>query len=281
MRQVETLKRTLRATRERMMVKRVGAGLPADFEEARQFAEAIRETLAGDLSATEAQWIAKIEALRRELESSPDTVIMTDFGAGSADNIASEALARSGPAVEKRISEMCAHASKSRFWGELLFKVVRKRRPAAALELGTCLGISSAFQSAAMTLNGSGRLVTIEGSASLAKIAAANLAGLGLTNVAVATGRFEDRLAEVLQQLGRIDYAFIDGHHDEQATEVYFNQILPYCTAGAVLAFDDIDWSDGMARAWARLSRHSSVRQAVDLGRIGFCILGDPAARLG
>ena len=273
MRHTDTLKRALVGTRERMLVKRAVKGMPAEFDGATLLATAIREALSGEVTAPEAQWVERIEKLRRDLEASRDTVVMTDFGAGSADNVTSEARARTGPAVEKRVSEMCAHASKSRFWGLLLFKLIRKFRPAAGLELGTCLGISAAYQAAALELNGRGRLVTIEGSASLATLAARNLSTLGLPSVSVATGRFEDRLGEVLDSLGQLDYAFIDGHHDEHATEVYFERILPRCSGSALIVFDDVDWSEGMARAWGRISRHASVRHAVDLGRIGICIL--------
>jgi predicted O-methyltransferase YrrM len=278
MRPAQQLKRAIRTLGEKRVVRRAVKDMAAPSAGAGRTITAIQDSLAGTVAASEKPWIERIEQLRRDLEASDATVKMTDFGAGSADNLVSEETARTGPTRDKRVSEMCVHASKSPFWALLLFRLIREHRPATGLELGTCLGISSAYQAAAMTLNGTGRFVTIEGSQALAEIAAANLKSLGLTNVAVLNGRFEDRLDEALRTLQPLEYAFIDGHHDEHATQVYFERLLPYCTGGAVLAFDDVDWSDGMARAWARVSRHPRVQHAVDLGRIGVCVLGDTAA---
>ena len=67
-----------------------------------------------------------------------------------------------------------------------------------------------------MALAGDGALVTLEGADSLAAIARRNLERLGRSNVRVVIGRFEDTLAGVLRELGTLDYAFIDGHHDEK-----------------------------------------------------------------
>jgi predicted O-methyltransferase YrrM len=45
----------------------------------------------------------------------------------------------------------------------------------------------------------------------------------------------------------RLDFAFIDGHHDERATVAYFQQMKPSLSPGAVVLFYDIKWSSGMA----------------------------------
>jgi hypothetical protein len=43
-----------------------------------------------------------------------------------------------------------------------LYCLARALAPAAVLELGTCLGVSAAYLSAALEANGSGQLVTID-----------------------------------------------------------------------------------------------------------------------
>ena len=91
-------------------------------------------------------------------------------------------------------------------------------RPGSCLEMGTAVGVSTAYQAAALRLNRHGSFVTIEGATSLADIARSNFQQLGLDTVEVVVGRFQDTLTEVLTSRQPVDYVFVDGHHDEQAT---------------------------------------------------------------
>jgi predicted O-methyltransferase YrrM len=122
-----------------------------------------------------------------------------------------------------------------------------------------------------MRHNGRGRLVTLEGAPGLAAIARRTLGDLRLADVDVEIGRFDTVLPRVLSD-GPYGFAFIDGHHDEAATVGYHRQLLPHLDPGAVLVFDDIAWSDGMARAWGVVARDPSTAISVDLGAMGVCI---------
>ena len=78
-----------------------------------------------------------------------------------------------------------------------------------------------------------------------------------------------------------MDFAFIDGHHDEDATLSYFHQVLSSLSEHSVLVFDDIRWSAGMAGAWRAIVAHEHVELSLDLGKVGLCVLskGSPARR--
>jgi predicted O-methyltransferase YrrM len=91
----------------------------------------------------------------------------------------------------------------------------------------------------------------------------------------VVPGRFQDTLADVAREQAPVDFAFIDGHHDEHATVAYFRQILPHLGRSAVLVFDDISWSPGMERAWKTVTADERVGLAVDLSAIGICLVSD------
>src|SRR5919201_4281833 len=65
----------------------------------------------------------------------------------------------------------------------LLMRLVRELNPATAIELGTGLGVSASYQAAALDLNGSGRLYTVDGSPEFSRIAAREAAALGLSRV--------------------------------------------------------------------------------------------------
>jgi predicted O-methyltransferase YrrM len=139
--------------------------------------------------------------------------------------------------------------------------------------MGTAVGISAAYQAAALSLNGHGTLVTLEGASTLADIATENFRLLGLDTVELVVGRFQDTLPDVLTKRRPVDYVFVDGHHDEQATLAYFEQILPFLKETALLVFDDIGWSEGMKRAWNTITKDKRLSLAVDLGPVGVCVI--------
>ena len=106
--------------------------------------------------------------------------------------------------------------------------------------MGAAVGISAAYQAAALALNGRGTFTTLEGAEPLADIARDNLRRLGLGMVQVVVGRFEDTLDAVLERRRPVDYVFVDGRHDRQATLAYFEQTSPFLAETAFLIFDDI-----------------------------------------
>ncbi len=251
------------------------AALSQENEAARVLAEALRAAVDSDLTAEEAEWTRKVEAMRKRLSCSTDEVSIQDYGAEQPDQQHTDEEMYQGLVVKRTVGDMCRRASKPYLWSLVLFKLIRAFKPSCGVELGTCLGVSGSYQASAMKLNGQGRLITMEGAPSLAARAKENFAGFELDNVQVVEGRFQDNLEQVLEANKPIDYAFIDGHHDEKATLAYFEQMLPYFAPRAVVVFDDISWSEGMRRAWLALEKHEKVRVSVDMRQLGICILDD------
>lgn len=221
--------------------------------------QAIHSTLTQTSTPEEAAWLERVESVRRQMEASSETI----------------AVNLGGPEKFGSVSEIAGRRSLKPVWGRLMFNLVRWLRPVNCLELGTAVGLSGAFQTAALELNGAGRLLSLEGSAGVTALAERNFRSLNLGRVATRVGFFKNTLAPALEELKVVDFAFIDGHHDEKATVVYFNQILPYTPNERVLVFDDINWSDGMKRAWENVIGHERVRGVVDLRKLGICVLGD------
>lgn len=230
-------------------------------------AAAVATTLSGDRPQEERDWAGRIEGLRRELLASTDTLTVHAYEyTGDARDHESEV---------HTVGETCRTASRPPLWSRLLMALVAELRPQAALELGTCLGVSAAYQGAALELAGTGRLVTLDASRSRTDLARANLERLGLAGrVEIVTGRFQETLEPTLERLGVVDYAFIDGHHDERATIAYFEQIVRHLAPGAVGVVDDIVWSEGMTRAWRAIAGDARVGLAIDLGGVGLCVVG-------
>jgi predicted O-methyltransferase YrrM len=203
-------------------------------------------------------------------------VTRVDYGAGGPTSKRTQEEMQQGLEVTDKLGDISRAASKPALEALLLFKLIRTIRPTSCIEMGTCVGISTAYQAAALELNEQGGLVTLEGARPLAEVAGENLRQLGLKRVDVVIGRFQSTLPEVLKKVRPVDYVFIDGHHDECATIGYFEQILPSLSRTALLVFDDIAWSDEMKRAWGTISRDRRVGIAVDLEALGLCVI-DPA----
>ncbi len=221
-------------------------------------------------SGAENAWLGRIEKLRNNLASSQEVLSVEDFGAGKSGNLS---VNRSpGSSLVRVVGEICRSSSISRRWGALLFQIVRHLRPAVCVELGTSLGLSASYLGAACALNGSGTVVTLEGASSLASLARRNHASLGLDMITVVTGRFDETLHVTLSANPPIDFAFIDGHHDRNATLRYFGQIKPHLSNRAVVVFDDILWSRGMRQAWKDIRRTAEPAVTADLVKMGvFC----------
>jgi predicted O-methyltransferase YrrM len=251
----------------------------------RAVGEALHETLTDTMAAEERELVARIEERRSALLASDREISVIDYGAGKRKpDRTKEGPGRMtkqemevGVRYSARVADVCK-ASKSRFGATVLFNLIRKLKPSSCVELGTCVGISASYQATALTLNGNGKLVTLEGSPEIAGIAEETLRGLNLQNVSIVTGPFYETLASVMESSKAVDFFFNDGHHDHDAVIRYFNDALPNLADDAVIVFDDIWWSTGMRRAWTEIEDDERVAASIDLEYIGIALIGNSPA---
>lgn len=233
---------------------------------------AIHETIHHTIRPEEQERIDLIEQIRSEFTHNLTPISVTDFGAGSPDAMRTKEEMEHGVTSPATYAEVSL-GSKPPVWACLLFKLIRQFKPEKGIELGTCIGISASYEASAQQLNGKGVFITLEGSESVANVARENFKRLNLNNLSLVTGRFSQTLPLVLQKEHPIDYVFIDGHHDEQATWEYYQLILPHLAPNALVVFDDISWSDGMKKVWKRIQSDAHITLAVDLKIVGICIV--------
>ncbi|MDR1719331.1 MAG: class I SAM-dependent methyltransferase [Dysgonamonadaceae bacterium] len=233
--------------------------------------KAVTATVFHRMTRQEAMLIGHIETIRTAAESDETPVEIVDFGAGDPDSMRTEDEMTNG--LQQTVScAQIANGSKPPIWGLLLYNLVKYFKPNLIVELGTCIGISAAYQATAQKFNDKGVLYTIEGSNNIAAIARKNFAELGLEHVTSCCGKFADVLPGIFETANhRIDYVFIDGHHEEKATIAYFYSFLPHLSAEALLVFDDIAWSQGMKSAWKTIKSDPHVTMAIDMKTIGLC----------
>jgi predicted O-methyltransferase YrrM len=217
-----------------------------------------------DLSPSEREDIERIEARREALLGEGREVELRFSPRADAEG---RALTAPGSRLEA-LGEVCRRASAGRRKAMTLYGLVRGLAPRRALEMGTCVGISGAYQGMGLRHGASGgSMVALEGAPDLAEVAAETFALLGLDRIEVRVGTFAETLPGVLVE-GPLDYAFVDGHHQERATLEYFELLAPHAR-GALLVFDDIRWSDGMLSAWERIAADPRIALAVDFGGYG------------
>ncbi len=209
----------------------------------------------------------QINELKDKYLDSDQVIIDVDFGSGKNNNNTV------GSKVTNSLSQMCRLNSIPERWGQFMFKLVAKHKPENILELGACLGISAAYQTAALKQNNKGKFTTIEGAESIAAIAFESLKYIGHNSTALHIGRFTDVLPNILSTENHYDFVFIDGHHDKQATLDYFEMIYPFLSEKSIVIFDDINWSEGMNTAWKKIYNDNRILYAFDLYKCGVCIV--------
>lgn len=198
----------------------------------------------------------QIETLRAQLLKDTRYITITDFGAGSHVN----------NNRQKQVCQLAKNALKPAKLAQLIYRLAEHFKPQSILELGTCLGLTTAYLAKAAP---EAHVISIEGCPETAGVARENLGKLGINSVALEVGNFDHILPEVLAGREHLDFVFIDGNHRKQATIDYFLQCLPKFHDDSVMIFDDIYWSEGMQEAWETIKAHSEVTVTVDLFWIG------------
>lgn len=197
-----------------------------------------------------------IEALRKQLQQDRRRLNTMDLGAGSWINTNKQ----------KAVSQLAKNALKPPRIAQLMARLVKRFSPRVIIELGTCLGVTTAYMASASPQS---EIITIEGCPETAGIARENFDNLHLTNIKLQIGNFDEQFPRVIENCDTIDFLFIDGNHRKEATLNYFRQCLPKIHQNTVLIFDDIYWSQGMKEAWQEIKAHPKVRITLDLFYVG------------
>ncbi|HEY4148662.1 MAG TPA: class I SAM-dependent methyltransferase [Chitinophagaceae bacterium] len=199
---------------------------------------------------------ARVEGVRAALEKDPRVLEVDDFGAGS---VTEQKKARS-------ITDITRTAVKPKKYGQLLFRMAAYYKPHYVLELGTSVGLTTAYLALA---DGQSIVTTVEGSPAIAELARENFRKLDLSSIALYNRPFDECLPRIIQHHPHLDFVFIDGNHRMEPTLDYFNQLLPAMDESSVIVFDDIHWSRDMETAWEKIKHHPEVMLTIDLFFIG------------
>ncbi|MFZ1807468.1 MAG: class I SAM-dependent methyltransferase [Cyclobacteriaceae bacterium] len=205
---------------------------------------------------------SKIEELRNSLLSNNDEVNLEDLGAGSRiptnDKKSIAAIARNSISPEA-ISKLYQH-------------IIAYNDSKYIVELGTSMGLNTLY----LAEKNDARVVTFEGSKSLANIALTHFELFESKNIRLIEGNIDNTLTEFLQNPEKINFALLDANHRYAPTLRYFNLLVRRFNDKSILVVDDIHWSEEMEKAWKELYQHELVYGSIDLFRCGILFF-DPA----
>lgn len=193
----------------------------------------------------------EIDAMRDALLKSSEVIQVEDHGAGSKTNVGNT----------RKIKDIVKSASKPKKYGEFLFRLTRHLKVERSLELGTSVGLGSAYIAKATRTNH----LTIEGSPEIHRIAEETFRILDL-KINAACNTFEN---EIPKLEGKFDLIYIDGHHYGTAMLDYIGMLKPHLNPEGVFVLDDIRWSSDMHQAWKKVISDPSFEVTIDLFEMG------------
>lgn len=193
-----------------------------------------------------------IEKERERLVASKQEIDFTDFGKG-------------GGVFRKKIAHIAKYSLKPKKYAQLLAAVATDLKPKSILEMGTSLGITTAYLANSVKNT---QVLTLEGDTTVAGIAQNIWNQLGISNITCKTGDFEKHIVDIATS--SYDIIYIDGNHKKEPTLRYFERLMANSKENTLFIFDDIHYSKSMEQAWESIKNHKEVTTTIDVFFLGF-----------
>ena len=176
------------------------------------------------------------------------------------------------PAAEneaRSINQVRSAALTSRFYAWL----VTVKRPEIVVEFGAAFGASGMYWLAGLEAADHGRLFSFEPNPDWFPLAQANLAAISPRGKIV-NGTFEDNISVID---GAPEITFIDAIHTRDFVMTQFALVKSIAAPGALVIFDDIDFSADMKACWAEIAADPTHQAVWQIGkRVGMVELPSP-----
>ena len=199
---------------------------------------------------------ADIEKLRSELVRDMRSIPITDLGVDSVLN----------KSKQKKVSTLARNSLKSIKGDQLIHRLIVDVNPGNIIELGTCLGIQTAYLAKAAP---NARVISIEECPETVAIALENLKKLQIQNTEICVGNFDELLPDIIKNIPELDLILINGKHPKEAILNYFQWCLPKLSERSIMIFDHIHRSKEMNEAWEHIKGQPKVSVTIDLFQIG------------
>ncbi len=163
------------------------------------------------------------------------------------------------PGETRSIKQVRSAAQTSRFYAWL----ATQKRPEVVVEFGAAFGASGMYWLAGLEAAGHGRLFSFEPNPDWFPIARDNLAAISPRGQIV-NGTFEDNIAQID---GAPDITFIDAIHTRDFVMAQLALVRSIAAPGALVIFDDIDFSPDMKACWAEIVADPTHQAVWQIGK--------------
>lgn len=195
----------------------------------------------------------KLKKIELFFKKNNNTIEINDLGAGSKKL-----------SSVRKIADIARNAASKGVYAKLLFQLSRHYKPKKVLELGTSLGIGTAYLA---TGNPDAEITTVDGCATTQNLARTMASENSLNNISFVHADFSAFIATLEKE--RFDLVFIDGHHQGEALLRYLNLLWDFSHDDTIFVLDDIRWNDDMLNAWKQIQEDTRFHLTLDLFRMG------------
>jgi predicted O-methyltransferase YrrM len=149
---------------------------------------------------------------------------------------------------------------------QLVYRLLSDLKPGNIIELGACLGITTAYLAKAAP---EAIVFSIERYSETLTITKESLQKLNIYNVELLSGNAEELLPELISGIPELDVILIDGEHSKFSLLNFFNYCLPKMSKSSMMVFMNIYRSSEMKSAWEEIKSNPEVSVTIDLFWIG------------
>ena len=228
--------------------------------EAKYIAQAFLKTSNGEYTSNEKQLFETLNQFRSELYADNRKISFEEIGSSA----------------EMTIAEVARRAASPEIWVRFFYLLSKTSIVNNILEIGTNLGVSGQYFIKGLENKENIKFITLEGVKGLCEIASSRFDALSSQDCfEVIHGLYDNTLPEVLKSKTRFDLVFIDGNHRYEVTLNYFEILKDNLADKAIVIFDDINWSDGMRRAWREICMQRGIVLSINFFKLGIVVF-DP-----
>ena len=217
----------------------------------------------------------EIERCREKMLRDERELEFVDYGSAiksrSLEN-GSEAVCRLEYRDTRRVRDIARRSLAKRKYAQMLSRLVNwlgashslengsgtayslEFRGLTIVELGTSLGVTTAYMAAMDSRN---RVVTFEGCEAVANMAKENWKTLNINNIECRVGKIDAE--QLTRDIEHLDVALIDANHTYVSTCEYFDVLAGKVREKSVIVVDDIHYSEEMEKAWKAICADERV----------------------
>lgn len=199
---------------------------------------------------------SQLNAVFEQLRNNQSEIIIQDFGVGSKklSNV-------------RKVSSIFNTSSSHGKYGSLLFKLSNHYKPNRILELGTSLGVGTAYLKLGHPAS---KITTLEACPGTWEVANSTFKKLELNEISSILTTFDEYLKKARNE--SFDLVFVDGHHDGKALLDYMDHLRRITHDQTIFVLDDIRWSSSMLDAWQNIIADKQYHVTLDFFRFGIVI---------